>query len=589
MILLAVCAALTPETGHTRGEPIYGKAGMAVSAEPLASEVGIAILRDGGNAFDAAVAMGFALAVTWPQAGNLGGGGFCIALTDDGETFALDFRETAPERAGRDMFVDADGKVVAGLSLASHLGVGVPGSVAGLLELHRRFGWLERSEVMAPAIRLAARGFEVSAALHGDLETGRAKLLRYQESADIFFRDGEPVAIGDLLVQRDLARTLSAINSKGRDGFYRGPVAELLVAEMEARGGLITGSDLAQYEAKWREPFAFTVQAGGHDFELITHPLPSSGGMTLAQILGLLDLDRLAEAPWNSAAYVHRVVEAERLAYSDRNHWLGDSDFVDVPVANLTSAAYLAERRKLLPNARAGQSSGVAHGQPESTETTHYCVADQWGNVVAITTTLNARFGLGAVVPGAGFFLNNEMDDFSARPGAPNLFGLTGAEANAVAPRKRMLSSMTPTIVRRDGAFWLTMGSPDGSIIITTVLQVFANAALFGMNVREAVDAPRFHHQWLPDVVAVEADALSDEAAGSLKEMGYKLVDRRRLGRVSAIGRMPDGRYSGWPDRRGSGAAVPLDVPVEDDEDLRAHDGDHPGADELEPAGRDVK
>jgi gamma-glutamyltranspeptidase / glutathione hydrolase len=357
--------------------------------------------------------------------------------------------------------------------------------------------------------------------------------------------------MGHLLRQPDLARTLERISKSGRDGFYAGETARLIVEEMKEGGGIISQADLTTYRSKWRDPFIF--RSGDH--ELITMGVPSSGGVTLAQILGLLDLGALKRADWNSAEYMHRIIEAERLAYADRNTFLGDPDFVRVPVARLTSAEYLTERRKLMPFGKAGDSKAVGPGKPEPEETTHYAVADREGNVVAITYTINGSYGMGAVVKGAGFLLNNEMDDFTSKPGVPNMFGLVQSDANAIAPGKRMLSSMTPTIVRRNGQFLFTVGSPGGSTIITTVLQVYLNVTMFGMNIRSAIDAPRFHHQWLPDEVAYEALSFSPDTLRSLREMGYTLRERSALGIACGIGRR-DGVYTGWSDKRGEGTAA---------------------------------
>lgn len=542
---------------RAQSQPVVARHGMVVTTEPLATEVGVAILRQGGNAFDAAAAVGFALAVTYPQAGNLGGGGFCVALKNNGETFALDMRETAPAAAHRDMYLDEKGEVMEGMSLASHLAVGVPGTVDGLLRLQADHGVLDRAAILAPAIELAESGFEVSFHLRRDLESHRETLVKYPATAAVFFPAEQPPAFGERLRQSDLARTLRRIQKEGRAGFYEGLTADMIVAEMGKYGGVITADDLKRYEAKYREPLR--ISWGG--YQLVTHPLPSSGGVTLAQILGLLDAGQLKHTPHNGADYVSLLVEAERLAYADRNHHLGDGDFVQVPVKELMSDTYLAGRRALLPTgSEAGSSLQIRPGKitsasPESEETTHYCVADAAGNVVAITTTLNAWFGMGAVVDGAGFLLNNEMDDFSAKPGVPNLYGLIGGEANAIAPGKRMLSSMTPTIVLRNHRFMMTMGSPGGGTIITTVLQIFLNRAVWGMNIRDAIDAPRFHHQWLPDNVIYEPRAMGWETMRELAVRGYPLIERESIGVAAGIEATPEGYYAGHADRRGPGTA----------------------------------
>jgi gamma-glutamyltranspeptidase/glutathione hydrolase len=527
------------------------------------------VLEAGGNAFDAAVAVGFALAVTHPLAGNLGGGGFCVAARADGRLLALDFREVAPAAAHRDLYLGADGEVVPGLSTDTHLAVGVPGSVDGLLRLLEEHGTLPRGDVLAPAIALARDGFRVSPFLAAALDEHRERLAVFPATRRVFFADGEPLRAGDPLVQADLAITLEAIAAEGRAGFYEGRVAELLTAEMERAGGILRPEDLRAYRAKWREPFVFR----DGEYELVTPPLPSSGGIVIAQILGLWDGEGAVAAGWGSAGYVSRLVEAERLAYADRNHWLGDADFVDVPVERLVSEEYLARRRALLPEEGAGRSTAVGPGDPsaaaepegggagarvvaEPAETTHYCVVDRDGAAVSVTTTLNAWFGMGAVVPGAGFLLNNEMDDFSAKPGVPNLYGLVGTDANSIEPGKRMLSSMTPAVVLRDGEPWLVLGTPGGSTIVTTVLQIHLNVTRFGMNVRQAVDAPRFHHQWLPDEIRVEAFGLSPDTRRILEAAGYVVREEGAIGRAAAIMRLPDGRLAGWADRRGRGKAA---------------------------------
>jgi gamma-glutamyltranspeptidase/glutathione hydrolase len=527
---------------------------MVVTAEPLATQAGLEILDAGGNAFDAAAAVGFALAVTLPRAGNLGGGGFAVGLEDNGQAFALDFRETAPAAAHRDMFLDETGEVVRGRSLYTHSAVGVPGTVDGLLRIHAERGRLPRERVIAPAVRLARNGFPVSEVLAKSVHARRELLSAHAAAAALFLPDGSPIAEGDTLRQEDLARTLLRISRDGRDGFYAGETARLVAAEMARGGGMMTAADLASYQSIPREPFR--IQSGGH--EILTHPLPSSGGVVLAQILGLVDWETLRAAGPHSAAYVRSLVEAERLAYADRNHHLGDPAFASVPVEMLVSEPYLSARRRLIPPDSAGSSDRVSAGDPplpESEETTHYCVCDSFGNVASITTTLNGSYGSGIVVAGAGFLLNNEMDDFSAKPGVPNLYGLVGTEANSIAAGKRMLSSMTPSIVLKDDRFLLALGSPGGSTIITTVLQVFLNATLFAMDLEHAVHAPRFHHQWLPDVVFAEETALPESTRASLRTLGYNLRDRSPIGRVAAIGRLPDGSLVGVFDRRGAGLA----------------------------------
>lgn len=525
---------------------------MVAASEPLAADVGVDILKKGGNAFDAAVAVGFALAVTFPEAGNIGGGGFMTGLTEHGTAMFLDFREVAPSAATSNMFLDEQGNIIPGKSTSSYKAIGVPGTVDGLVELQKKFGKLTLQQDMQPAINLAKFGFTVSPALHKSLADEADRLQNISTTASIFYPDGQPLAEGATLVQPDLANTLQRIADQGRIGFYEGETARLFAQNMERMGGLITANDLKKYHAKWREAFVF----GKDDYLFITPSLPSSGGIVLAQILGMVDLPALKADGHNTAAYVHDLVEPERLAYADRNAYLGDSDFVKVPVGELTSRKYLEGRRKLIPAGRAGVSTQVVPGLQERMHTTHYSVVDKFGNVAAVTYTLNDSFGMGAVLPGLGFLLNNEMDDFTSKVGTPNLFGLVQGSANAIAPGKRMLSSMAPTIIKKNGRFWATIGSPGGSTIITTVLQTFLNMALFDMNVQQAVDAGRFHHQHLPDRVSVENGALTPEVISALVAMGYDIHPVGTIGRVNAIMRMPDGTLAGWSDTRGSGKAV---------------------------------
>jgi gamma-glutamyltranspeptidase/glutathione hydrolase len=527
--------------------------GMVASPEPFATEAGLAILKKGGTAFDAAAAVGFALAVTYPVAGNVGGGGFLVGITAAGQPVAIDFRETAPAAASRDMFLDSQGNLTAGASTKSYRAIGVPGTVDGLLLAVERFGKLKREEVLARAIEQARDGFPISYSLEQSLRSNR-DLRRWDASRKAFRLEGDSVGpkLGTVLRQPDLAATLADVARLGRAGFYQGRVADLIVADMKRHGGLITHADLARYRAKERDPFIFRH----HGYELITHPLPSSGGFVIAQILGLLDQEQLKRAGYHSARAIHLVTEAQRLAYADRNHWLGDPDFVTVPVDRLVSKEYLDRRRRLLPtNGMAGQSAGVRHGEVESTETTHYTVADRFGNVVAVTYTLNSGYGMGAVAEGAGFVWNNNIDNFSAKAGAPNQYGMLGTEANAIAAGKRPLSSMTPTIVRKDGKFFMTMGSPGGPTIINTVLQIYLNVTVWGMDIADAIDARRIHHQWLPDQIDYEDPALAAETKAELERMGYRLERRSVIGQAVGIMRTAEGYFAGAVDRRGSGLA----------------------------------
>jgi gamma-glutamyltranspeptidase/glutathione hydrolase len=535
-------------------EPVYAGRGMVVSAEPNATLAGLQVLQQGGNAFDAAVAVGFALAVTYPAAGNLGGGGFLVALTAAGKTIALDFREKAPDAATRDMYLGEKDEIIPQLSTDSFLAVGVPGTVHGLMRILEDYGTLPRSDVLAPAIRLAEEGFPVAYSLSRSLKQKETleKLTRFPSTANVFYPGGQPPEFGGILRQTDLAHTLTAIREDGAAAFYEGAIAQLIANHMRNNGGIITQEDLWAYSSKYREPFTFSHK----NYQIITHPVPSSGGVTLAQILQLLEPFPLRKMGYHSAKYVHLITEAERLAFADRNHFLGDPDFVEVPDRALISEHYLQKRRTMIPQNKAGNSMGVKHGHIEPCETTHYCVVDSRRNVVAVTYTLNDSYGMGAVVEGAGFLLNNEMDDFSAKPGRPNLYGLIGAEANAIAPGKRMLSSMTPTIVLKDNRFDFTMGSPGGPMIITTSLQIFLNITEMGMNIREAIDARRFHHQWLPDIIEYEPFAFSPDTILKLRTMGYTMKEKESIGVAAGIQATEDGLLAGYADGRGSGQAL---------------------------------
>jgi len=533
-------------------EPVYARNGMAAGPEPLAVQAGVEMLQQGGNAFDAAAVIGFALAVTYPAAGNLGGGGFMTAWTKDGDPLFLDFRETAPQAAKRDMFLDEKGNLVVGQSTTSLLAAGVPGTVHGLFQIFQKYGTKNREDILAPAIRLAREGFPVSYSLHRSLLANHKYLTRFASTAAVFYPNGKTPAFGSVLKQPDLAWTLSQLSQSGPDAFYRGEIAEKLTRFMEQNGGLITREDLAAYKSKFRPPVIIAYK----NYSLIAPGLPSSGGIALAQMLNLLEPLPLQKMGYNSAEYIHSLVEAERLAFADRNYFLGDSDFVEVPVDRLVSDAYLEERRRLIPGWYAGKSEGVSHGNPESHETTHFCVVDREHNVVAVTYTLNGSYGMGGVVAGTGFLLNNEMDDFSAKPGSSNLFGLIQYEANAIAPGKRMLSSMTPLIVLRNGKFAFTVGTPGGPTIITTNLQIFLNMAEWGMNIREAIDARRFHHQWLPDRIQFERFALSPDTLLHLSGRGYTLQQVNSIGCAAGIQTMEDGLLAGYADGRGEGLAA---------------------------------
>ncbi|PHQ58334.1 MAG: gamma-glutamyltransferase [Porticoccus sp.] len=542
-----------------RFHPVYSDGGMVVSQEYLASQVGADILRRGGNAVDAAVATGFALAVTLPQAGNLGGGGFMMVyLAEKNKTLAIDYREMAPAAARQDQFLDRNGEVDKSLSRFSHQAAGVPGTVAGLVHALERYGTMSLSKVMAPAIALARKGFVVNHELAASLNKAAPRLKSHPASSNYFFRsDGKPLKVGSLWRQVDLATTLELIATRGSDGFYRGPVAQLITDEMARGNGLITARDLVKYRVIERKPVSGTYRG----YRVDSMPPPSSGGVHLIQMLNILEGWDLASHGHNSAAYLHRLIESMRRAYADRSRHLGDPDYYPVPVDRLIDKQYAAQLRKDIDLTRASRSEDV---QPhlavpeESPQTTHFAVWDEQGNVVSNTYTLNFSYGSGIAVTGGGFLLNNEMDDFSVKSGVPNAYGLTGEEANAIGPGKRPLSSMTPTIVFQGGKPIMATGSPGGSTIITVVLQHIVNRLDFDMNIAEAAAVPRIHHQWLPDQVVFER-GISPDTIRILEEMGHEISpDPRVLGKVQAIAEK-SGRRSGVTDTRWPGGGVAID------------------------------
>ena len=529
---------------------------MVASSEPHASEVGVQILRSGGNVVDAAVAVGFALAVTHPYAGNLGGGGFMLVRMASGDATFIDYREEAPGAATRDLYLDGAGNPIPDASLVGGMASGVPGTVAGLALAELKYGRLGLKRVMEPAIHLAADGFEVSYALAQSLRHASDKLLKFDESRRIFLRGGRYYEPGDTFRQPELADTLSEIARQGQDAFYRGPVARELVATMEKTHGLITLADLDHYRARLRPPLV------GHfrGYTIVSAPPPSSGGVALVEMLNILE--PLDLGPPDSYGSMHLMIEAMRRAYADRAAYLGDSDFAAVPVAGLTSKPYAAKLRQEILASK--PDAPVRAGEPapyESSATTHYSVVDADGNAVANTYTLNDGYGSGVTVEGAGFLLNDEMDDFAAKPGTPNLYGLIQGEANSIQPRKRPLSSMTPTIVLADGAagrpaLRLVLGSPGGGTIINTVLEVLLNALVFHLDVRQAVTEPRFHHQWEPDVVVLEK-AISEDTINRLRSSGYQTKTVDAMGDCEAIEVDPaTGWRFGASDPRGDGRAV---------------------------------
>ncbi|MDX1477086.1 MAG: gamma-glutamyltransferase [Saprospiraceae bacterium] len=556
-LLLATSCQESSSALYEIRKTAFSKEGMVVSAHPLATAAGVEILRAGGNAIDAAVAVQLALAVVYPRAGNIGGGGFLVYRGADGFAETLDYREKAPLAATRDMYLDSLGNVIPGLSTRGHLAAGVPGTIAGLAASHEKYGSLDWHRLAEAAIRLAQEGFQVTAA-EADRLNRYAEDIRAFNPSEVPFLQTAPWKEGDLLVQKELAQTLRRIADSGRDGFYQGETARLIVAEMQRGGGLITLEDLAGYQAKWRTP----VTTDYKDYRLISMPPPSSGGIALAQLLEMVEPFPLSEWGFQDTRSVHLMVEAERRVYADRALHLGDMDFYPVPIDTLLDPEYLAERMADFDARVATTSQTVQAGDfsltLESFETTHLTVVDAQGNAASVTTTLNSNYGCKVVVDGAGFFLNNEMDDFSAKPGVPNQFGLVGAEANAIAPAKRMLSSMTPTIIERDGRLAMTIGTPGGSTIITSVFQVFLNVAEFGMTIGEAVQAPRFHHQWLPDEIMLEPAAIEPGARQELSAKGHTFREVSYIGMVEAIALLPDGTLEGAADSRGDDHAQGL-------------------------------
>jgi gamma-glutamyltranspeptidase/glutathione hydrolase len=538
-------------------EGVFARNGMVASAHPVASQVGADILRAGGNAIDAAIAVKFALAVVHPSAGNIGGGGFLVYREAAGNHFALDFREKAPLRATEKMYLDANENVVEGLSIWGHLASGVPGSVDGMVQAHQRFGRLSWAELLQPAVDLAERGVVQTEKEARGLNAFKSRLQAINASNTYYLKQGDqPWVAGDTLYQHDLARVLKAIRDQGRKGFYSGRTARLLVKEMTSGDGIISKRDLKRYRAIWREP----VVEDYKNFKIITMSPPSSGGIALVQLLRLVEPYPLRAWGWNSDSTVQVMIEAERRVYADRAKFLGDPDFVKIPSQELMSRSYLEQRWRDFDFDRATESKNLAGGAIpgyESMETTHYSVVDKDGNAVSVTTTLNGSYGSGVVVKGGGFLMNNEMDDFSSKPGVPNMFGLVGNRANAIAPSKRMLSSMTPTIVEQDGKLRMVVGTPGGSTIITSVFQTILNVLEHQMTMQQAVNALKFHHQWLPDKTVFEAGAFSEKTIKTLQSKNYLLEQQRNsIGRMDCILVWPDGRLEGGSDPRGDDTSV---------------------------------
>lgn len=529
---------------------------MVSSAHPLASEVGIEVIKKGGNAIDAAIAVHYALAVVYPSAGNLGGGGFMVIRLNDGTVNTLDYRETAPTLSNKDMYLNEAGDAVAELSRYNRLASGVPGSVAGLFEVHQKYGSLPMEVLMQPAIDLAQKGFKLLPVEAKKLNDYKANFIKYNKDNSYFVKTKGEWQKGDSIKLPDLASTLQRIQQNGKKGFYEGETANLIVAEMQRDNGIISLKDLKEYKPVWRKPIITNYK---NEYKVISMGPPSSGGIALSQMLKMLEDFRLDELGVNSKSYIHLLAEVERRVYADRATHLGDMDFWKVPIAELLEDAYLKEKMSNFSENKASPSSEIKAGDfqvEESEETTHFSVVDAEGNSVSSTTTLNASFGSKVFVSGAGFLLNNEMDDFSAKPGTPNLFGLIGGEANAIEPGKRMLSSMTPTILEKNDSLFMVVGSPGGSTIITTVLQVVLNVVEHNMTLKQAVNQSRFHHQWLPDEIDCEPTIFNGPQNVALSEMEHKLDERKSIGRIDAILVKPNGMLEGYSDGRAEGAAI---------------------------------
>lgn len=561
-IIILVCISVVNNTYAQYPLTARSKNGMVVSASQLASEVGVQILKKGGNAIDAAVATGFALAVTYPFAGNIGGGGFMIIQFANGKNTAIDFREKAPLSAHRDMYLDEKGNYIPSLSQEGATSVAVPGSVAGLIYALEKYGSKSLSEVIQPAIDLSKNGWKLDYRSAQSFNSTRKEFEKYSSSKKIFVKN-KMWEEGDLFVQKDLAKTLKLIKKNGKDGFYKGKVADLLIKQINLLGGKISQKDLDLYNVVEKEPVKGTYKG----YEVISMPPSSSGGIALIEMLNILENFSIDKNEWGSSEYIYKLVETMKYAYADRAEYLGDDEFYKVPQKILTSKKYakiISEKikqnfGKAIPSNEIDKN--ILKNFKESNETTHYSVVDKYGNAVSVTTTINSAYGSKIVVEGAGFLLNNEMDDFSAKPGEANQFGLVGNEANSIQPQKRPLSSMTPTIVLKNGKPYLVIGSPGGSRIITTVLQVILNCLEFDMNIADAISSPRIHHQWLPDKIYIEQFALSNDVMNRLKEMGYQFEDANSRFTILGLaeGILVDQNkniFYGAADKRGSGAAI---------------------------------
>lgn len=533
---------------------LISKKAMVVSAREEASIIGIEIMKKGGNAFDAMIATEFALAVSYPYAGNISGGGFMVYRKNNGEIGALDYREKAPMKSTKDMYLDASGNVIPDLSVNGALAVGVPGTIAGMFETHEKFGKLSIEEIMKPVIALAEKGVIVTTKQLKQINDNKSDIIKVSGDKTIY---STIIKVGDTVKYPAMAETLKRIMKNGKDEFYKGETAQKIIAFLKSKGGIISMEDLAKYEAKWRTPITFQY----NDLKVISMSPPSSGGMTLQQIMTMIAPYKIGQYKHNSEKYIQLITEAERRAYADRNYFLGDPDFVKIPTQKLLDKNYLNQRMASFNWEKATKSSDVSHGEisiSESNETTHYSIVDAYGNAVSVTTTLNGAYGSKLYSDELGFFFNNQMDDFSAKPALPNSYGLVGAKANSITPNKRMLSSMTPTIIEKNGKLFMVLGTPGGSTIITSVLQTILNVSEFNMGMQEAVNAPRFHHQWLPDEIMMEPNRFSKSVIENLTKKGYKINENSApvIGKVDAILVLPDGNLEGGADHRGDDKAV---------------------------------